>query len=325
MLGVPALFGSIVGAVPGRFELVIIFAIGGIVAIIARATIGIRIGIAVAVVCLIAFEIAALVQTDDLADWAWTTFGVVVAGFIGYGRRQARLVAEQTRQLIETQRQLLDQAEETRAVEASNAALAERSRIARDLHDVLAHALGGLVVQLDAAEGQLSVNQDVDGASKRLRRARALAVEGLDDARRAVTALRTDAPGLSAALRAMVNAYDAGNARLTGDAGAANVPEQVTDALLAVVREALNNSRKHAFGADVTVWLRIDHEVVRVDVANDAGTAGDLAATGSGAGIAGMRERMDAVGGKLQAGPAAGGTWRVSASVPLGSCGGAHK
>lgn len=181
------------------------------------------------------------------------------------------------------------------------------------------------MVQLDAAEGQLSVNQDVDGASKRLRRARALAVEGLDDARRAVTALRTDAPGLSAALRAMVNAYDAGNARLTGDAGAANVPEQVTDALLAVVREALNNSRKHAFGADVTVWLRIDHEVVRVDVANDAGTAGDLAATGSGAGIAGMRERMDAVGGKLQAGPAAGGTWRVSASVPLGSCGGAHK
>lgn len=319
ILGCPALAGSIIGAVPGRYELAILFAIIGTAAIIASTRVSLWTGLAVWAACLVAFEFAAVAGNDSVRDWAWMTFGVCTGAIIGYSRRQARVGAEQTRRLIETQQRLLDQAETTRIEREHSAALAERGRIARDLHDVLAHALGGLVVQLDAAEAQLSVSGDADGAAQRLRTARGLAVEGLDDARKAVNALRTDAVALLDVLRRMVDGYDGGPARLhdtrNGDQPSAPTPDAAA-AVVAAVREALNNSRKHAAGAPITVWLRATETAVFVDVTNAAGRSGTLAETGSGAGIAGMRERIAAVGGTVKAGAAEGGTWRVSLSVP---------
>lgn len=316
LTGAPALVGSVLGAAPDRYDLAIVFTIVGIVSVVGGPRVSMRVGLAFAGCCLAVFEVAAAVMADHADIRLWTTFGICMAVVMGYSRRQSHEVAEKNRRLIEAQRQLLAQAETMRIEQARGAALAERSRIARDLHDVLAHSLGGLVVQLDAAEGVLSVKGDLEDATKRLRRARRLAVEGLDDARQAVTALRADEQELFDSLHTMVDEYDGGSATLKGGRPTTDISAPVTAALVAVVREALNNSRKHAAGADVTVWLRVDEASVRVDVTNAAGTVNDLATTGSGTGLTGMRERMDGVGGTVKAGPAAGGAWRVSASAP---------
>lgn len=318
LAGAPALVGSVIGASPDQYGLAIVFSLGGIIGVVASARVDMRVGLALAAGCLVLFEIASSFGPEDFANRMWTSFGICMAAVMGYSRRQSRRAAEQTRRLIESQQQLLAQAETVRAEQTRSAALAERSRIARDLHDVLAHALGGLVVQLDAAEAVLTVKGDVDDASARLRKARGLAVEGLDDARKAVTALRTETPVLVDALQSLVDDYDGGPAVLKRGAAVAEAPDDVTLALIAVVREALNNSRKHASGARVTVWLRAGDGEVGVDVTSATGTPSELAETGTGTGIAGMRERMDAVHGSLRAGPAAGSTWRVSASAPAG-------
>ena len=121
----------------------------------------------------------------------WT--GVLIA--FGLNRRQYEVQARQTEQLLEQTR--LAQSEHARA-----AALEERGRIARDLHDVLAHSLGALSVQLEVAEALLAERGDAEGALDRVRRSRRLAVQGLVEARNAVAALRATGADLPQALAA---------------------------------------------------------------------------------------------------------------------------
>ncbi len=109
---------------------------------------------------------------------------------------------------------LVAQTRRTEAASRRAAALDERTRIAREIHDVLAHALGGLTVQLEAAELLLAERGDVDGALERIRGCRLTAREGLEEARRAVAALRSDAPPLRESLTALVESHrEQGNRR----------------------------------------------------------------------------------------------------------------
>ena len=143
-------------------------------------------------------------------------------------------------------------------LQAELAALDERARIAREMHDVLAHSLGALGVQLEVAEGLLAERGDLAGGLVRVRRARRLAHEGLDEARRAVAALRADALPLVDALSRLV--ADARRDRgleidLSVSGAARTLSAGTTVSLLRIAREALTNAAKHAPGSPVSVAL----------------------------------------------------------------------
>ena len=235
--------------------------------------------------------------------------------------RRAYLVrAEQAEHMLaETQR--------AREAETHAAALAERARIARDIHDVLAHSLAAVSVNLQAAEGLLSAaslpqgNPELTKAIECIDRAGTLTREGLAAARRAILALREDAAPLPDQLASLARQHQAaGDA--TVDFAVTGPPrplsEQVSEVAFRTAQEGLTNARKHAPGQPVTLGLGFEPGLLTVSVVNPlppTGDQGPLAATGAGAGLAGLRERAALAGGTLEAGPA-DGTWRVSLKIP---------
>ncbi len=210
---------------------------------------------------------------------------------------------------------MIAQLEETRAAQAEAAALAERNRLGREVHDVLAHSLGALSVQLEAAHAVLETTKDHDKARRLVEKARRLAVEGLEETRRAVHALRDEPVDLAEQLAALAGREGA-VLTVVGQPRALS-----TDAGLAVYRaaqEALTNARKHAPGAEVSVCLEFSPHATVLVVANSATetvAASELAATGGGFGLRGIRERVEVVGGRVRAEPTTRG-WTVEIAVP---------
>ena len=199
------------------------------------------------------------------------------------------------------------------AVESERAEiLSERNRIAREVHDVLAHTLGAVAVQLEAAG---AVN-DRGGERERLRelleRSRSLVSEGLEETSRAVRALREEPVELERRLAALV-ASEPVELEVRGE------PRQLApDAGLALYRaaqEAITNVRKHAPGATAHVVLDFRPGETVLTVANSAPTSAPGPATGAGLGLQGMRERLELAGGRLDAG-ASGSGWTLEAMVP---------
>lgn len=244
---------------------------------------------------------------------------LVIVLLMGLYRRQFRLQIHQTAMLLEQTRRA--QQEHARA-----AALDERARIAREMHDVLAHSLGALTVQLEVAEGLLSEKGDVTGALTHLRRSQRLAQDGLTEARGAVAALREDVPPLPEAVRGLVEGYRR-DRRMTVTCLVDGEPRAVASgavvSLLRTTREALTNAAKHAPGAAVTVALTFAPERVRLSVRNPILAEPEPAepprarSEGGGYGLTGMRERIALVGGTLSAGPGRDGRdWVVTAEVP---------
>ncbi|NJP98522.1 sensor histidine kinase [Nonomuraea sp. FMUSA5-5] len=200
-------------------------------------------------------------------------------------------------------------------------ALDERARIARELHDVLAHSLGALGVQLDVAEALLTERGDVAGAVARIRRSRGLAREGLVEARAAVAALREDIPPLPDALALLVTQHRLDHS-VRADLRTTGTRRPITPAaevcLLRTAREALTNAAKHAPGEPVTLDLSYGETTVRLTVRNPlpAARPGEaLEEEAGGHGLAGMRERVALAGGTLDAGPVSA-AWEVRAEVP---------
>jgi signal transduction histidine kinase len=253
---------------------------------------------------------------------------VVVVAVLGAQVRRrvaARQSAEQARQ----------NAEQTR-----RALLGERTRIARELHDVVGHHMSLIAVRAESAPYRLPRRPDaqeaeftaIAGASR----------AALDDMRRLVGVLRGEEGvlrGEEGVLRgaepdrprlADVRAL-AGTAALAGlavdldaDASAERAAAAPAAALAVyrIVQEALSNAAHHAPGGRVRIGLRLDGGDVRVAVDNTAAVraTGAPPRPGGGHGIAGMRERVAALGGTLTAGPGAGGGYRVEAVVPLHPC-----
>jgi signal transduction histidine kinase len=212
--------------------------------------------------------------------------------------------------LLHSRRELVRALEErNRALEAEQEALAElavrqeRARIARELHDIVAHHLAVIVIQ--AGAGRL------EGSGDRFAGIEATGREALVELERLVELLQAEHPGDLAAL--------VGQARAAGvplEYSPSAIPAALRDVAYRVVQEALTNAMKHAPGSAVTVRVSLGDGGVELEV-RDAGAAApsSLAAAGAGHGLAGMRERVEAVGGRLEAGPAAGG-WRVLARFP---------
>ncbi len=149
----------------------------GIVLLGATLALPVWVGAVAAVVSLVVIALSATVLHASVQFVLGTSAGLLLGVLIGFSRRQFRVAEQRSREAL---------AEQQRA-----ALLADRSRAARDIHDVLAHSLGGLVLQLDAVEALLEAGR-VDEATRRAGEARTLAADGLAEARRAVHALRDD-------------------------------------------------------------------------------------------------------------------------------------
>jgi signal transduction histidine kinase len=252
-----------------------------------------------------------------LALWRFGVLGVVliaavlaVAGAEIVPLLLATLTPWAAGRLLRSRRELVRALEErNRALEAEQEALAElavrqeRDRIARELHDIVAHHLAVIVIQ--AGAGRL------DASAERFAGIGAAGREALAELDRLVELLQAEDPG---DLEALVGQARAAGVPLEYSAG--EVPAALRDVAYRVVQEALTNAMKHAAGSAVTVRLAVGDGGLEVEV-RDAGAAAPsaLASSGSGLGLAGMRERVEAVGGRLDAGPFAGG-WRVLARFP---------
>jgi signal transduction histidine kinase len=246
------------------------------------------------------------------------SLGFAAATLAGANARQAASKAEQAELLLaQTQR---SHEEQLRA-----ARLEESTRIAREIHDVLAHALAGLTIQLEATSALVGQGADRATIKARLDRAHALAREGLRETRRAVGALRSEPIAAQAGIEALVEEYRAadGVAELTIDGEPGRLAGPIGEAVVRVVQEALTNVHKHALGASVSVALHAgnlaDRDVVLVVDDHSDGiprAPSSLAAAGGGYGIQGMHERAQALGGTLTAG-AHGDGWRVELRIPV--------
>jgi signal transduction histidine kinase len=263
---------------------------------------------------LAVFLVGVLAVEIGAVSYGHTDLGTVLgypalfAGLVlgGRYRRAYRTQTEQAEALLAETRRA--QFEAQRA-----AALDERSRIAREIHDVLAHSLGALGIQLQAAEVMLSERHDIDRALRSLAGSRRLVDEGLTETRRAVRALRTDAPPLPDALAALVDDRP-GALTVSGEPYA--VAPAAGLALMRVAQEAVTNAAKHAEGKPPTIALDYtDHNVeLRVENELSDAVASEHPGTAGGYGLAGMHERLRLIDGELQAGPA-GDRWVVRARV----------
>jgi signal transduction histidine kinase len=242
---------------------------------------------------------------------------------------------------------LMAQLQDAREAEAAAAALAERSRIAGELHDVLAHALSGLAIQLQGARKLAGREAVSDALRAALERSADLAKEGLTDARQAVGALRGDRLPTVDQVGALVEDFrrDTGSeATLRIDGTPRPLPADASLALFRGAQEALTNVTRYAPGTSVAVTVRYapDRTILAVeDHARPGGLAGKgtrdapgasgdlvpgpdagaaagnpmLAKAGGGHGLTAMRERAARAGGSARAGPTADG-WLVELEVP---------
>jgi signal transduction histidine kinase len=240
--------------------------------------------------------------TVDDAGWAaWiagTTFATV-------GCLLARREQDLVRQLRIAQAGLADR------VRAE-----ERNRIARELHDVIAHSL--TVSLLHVSSARLAVEEDPREAVQALAEAERLGRECLTEVRQVVGLLRSDeasstlpAPG-AAHLAALVEQYRGAGADVvfTVDGDPMELPSTVGLALYRILQEALSNAARHAVGAATRAVLSVT-PTSAVLVVDSTGPPG----SGHGGGLLSMRERAEALGGVCTAGPATGG-WQVRAELP---------
>ncbi|MFD5701145.1 sensor histidine kinase [Streptomyces lasiicapitis] len=232
----------------------------------------------------------ALVNEDPWTTTAAITAGLALAGYVLRLDAEARGNAQR----------LLAQERAARAAEAESAALDERARIAREIHDVLAHSLSAQLVHLEAARLLIEGGADREQILGRVVAARSMASEGLAETRQALSALRGEMTPVEDFLRELV-ASDGASVAVAGEQRVLSA--EASQAVRRVAQEALTNVRKHARGAKVTVLFEYGEGEVTLDVRDSGGSAGELATSGAGYGLLGMRERAELLGGSLEAGP----------------------
>jgi signal transduction histidine kinase len=288
-----------------------------IAAISAGSADSLAVGWIVAALGTLGFESLALPWGTDI----WGLIGypaALLAGLLlGLNRRDHRLRAEQSAVL-------LAKADQLREEQATVAALGERARIAREIHDVLAHSLGALALNIQAARAVLTDQHDEARAVEILDQAQRMAADGLSETRRAVHALRGDTLPLPEGLAELSAAHQRRHgARVTFEVTGAprSLPPDAGLAITRTAQEALVNTAKHAPHQPVQICLDYAETRTRLKVVNhlvENGHDGDgagLATVNGCYGLTGLRERLLLLDGTLSAGRA-GGDWVVVAEVP---------
>ncbi|MCP2166231.1 sensor histidine kinase [Goodfellowiella coeruleoviolacea] len=240
----------------------------------------------------------------------------LLGGFVG-ARRAYHAEVEQRVRMLETER---DQ-------QARLAVADERARIARELHDVVAHAVSVIIVQADGAGYAIRTNPQLAEAA--VKTIGETGREALGELRRLLGVLRSEQePGGALApqpdARALVELVEKIRTvglpvelETRGDLD--RLPAAVGLGLYRIVQEALTNTLKHAgVGARAVVRVAREDDRVELEVADDGyGKPREVVAVSGGNGLIGMRERASVFGGTLTAGPRPGGGWRVRATLPL--------
>lgn len=259
-----------------------------------------QVAVVVAGVSLVALAMAAKfghsrpidpVILDELAVAAYFGVAVFAGRFI--------VADEQSQQLI---RQL----EQTRIAEARAAALVERQRLAREMHDVLAHSLSGLVLNLEGAK--LMTEKGVTGPEVQdvLRRSHSLAKTGLEEARRAIGMLRDDELPGPARLAELASDFQGDTGvpcQFTVRGNERQLPSDCQLTFYRVTQEALTNIRKHACPDRVEVHLSYEADGTRLIIEDHSkATHRPPSGGGTGYGLTGMRERAELLSGTLTAG-----------------------
>jgi signal transduction histidine kinase len=227
---------------------------------------------------------------------------------------------------LRAQRALADQTQRTEAERAQRAVLEERTRIARELHDVVAHHMSLIAVRAETAPYRLTGLSEP--ARAEFGALSEVAREALAEMRRLLGVLRHDQPAALAPqpqladLPALIDAArQAGvSVELSAPPAPGPVPSGVGVCAYRIVQESLSNASQHAPGAAVTVSVGHDSGAVLLRVANGPGGAAGPPGSKHGPrhGLTGMRERVALLGGSLSAGPAPGGGFVVSAVLPVG-------
>ena len=235
--------------------------------------------------------------------------GPLMAGVYGAGR------------LMQSREQLAAALQAERAQAERYAVAEERARIARELHDVVGHAIATMTVQAGAE--RMALGDSRPETSRVLDQIEVTGRQTLQEMRRMLGLLRSDdtvdftpQPGIAQVGALAERMVDSGldvDVRVEGAPGP--VSPGVDISAYRIVQEALTNVLKHAEAARATVRVLHRDGGVEIEVTDD-GTAGPAAVNGQGQGLTGMRERVGLYGGSLEAGPAPAGGWRLHAWLP---------
>ncbi|CAL9420241.1 hypothetical protein SUDANB145_01834 [Streptomyces sp. enrichment culture] len=255
---------------------------------------------------LVAFAAYAMVSDNSWASSAALAAGLALGGYVLRLDAEARGHAQR----------MLAQERAARAAEAESAALAERARIAREIHDVLAHSLSAQMVHLEAARLLIERGAEREQILERVVAARGMARDGLAETRQALSALRGELTPLEDFLEQLVGTPDGARTTVTITGERRPLPAEASQTVRRVAQEAMTNVRKHAPGAEVRMVLDYGRHEVTLDVRDSGGGTGELAGTGGGYGLMGMRERAELLGGSLRAGPGEEG-FVVTLKVPV--------
>ncbi len=270
--------------------------------------------IAAAVVLLASVFGAAIVA--DTAD-SWVVPSILLVGTAWIAGRAIR-----ERDLVALR--LAERAEELEREREEFAALSvryERARIASELHDIVAHAISVMVVQ--AGAGQRVAAVDPELAGEMFDAIAGAARQAEQDMTQLVALLSDDeaighAPDLALVEELVARAAGTGlDVTLRLEGSREGLPASAVQTVYRVVRESLTNALRYASGAPVHVLVRGGPGAIDVEVVNDAAVDAEaLAGHGTGNGLRGLRERVGAGGGRLEAGPRESGGWRVAARIP---------
>ena len=260
--------------------------------------------------------------------WFWTIRdgpGVVIGAFGTVVFLAVAVAADSVGSRQQAQVALADQAEAAEVERARRAVLEERARIARELHDVVAHHMSLMAIRAESAPHRLGglpdpVRAEFGALSGSAR-------EAMADMRRLLGVLRSDQPAARAPqpglpdLPGLIDtARQAGmKVELSPLPGPDQIPPSAGVCAYRIIQEALSNAGQHAAGAPVTITVQHDEDVVTLRVTNDPRAPARPYANGHrpGHGLAGMRERAELLGGSLSAGPAPDGGFVVAAVLPL--------
>lgn len=320
MVGLQCLTSSI-AVVPSQLVTLAVVVMA-VFRVIAEAHYSWRIAVAFALIVLVFTPIGAWISHGDVRFVAITYVSTLTVGAIAFGRRSRNAATAAQQALVEQTLAAQHEREEV-------ARLEERTRLARELHDVLAHSLGALSLQLDAVLALVDAGR-LDDVRTRVAGARDLAATGLVDARRAVAALRAPSSDVGTLIESLLAVHrdSGGEVTLeeTGDPSNTSLDDEAVEILGRVLGELLANARKHAPGQAVDLELAWRAVGVTISATNADAPRGSqsngLAQSGSGLGLRGMRERVEAAGGTMSV-RRAEGEFSVTIEIPAAVRGGA--
>jgi signal transduction histidine kinase len=274
-------------------------------------------------VSLLVAASASLLDTDDGFD---TLTLLTMIAFLGGAITAGVIIRNRERIFVDTERRA-SAAEADRLAAAERAVASERSRIAREMHDVVAHSMS--VISVQAAAGREIVHADPDKAAKVFATIETVGRESLAELRRMLGVLRdtgdhgaalSPQPGIADIPAVVAQTSASGvSSDLVVEGHARALAPGIELAVYRVVQEALTNVLKHA-GPSTSAAVRIAYAAneVTVEVTDDGrGAATGLSAGGAGHGLIGMRERVEIYGGTFAAGPRDGSGFGVVAVLPI--------